>query len=1220
MRNRRVVLFVVLFILFLGASLFYFTFVPRAAGNPGLSAIGGFLGISESGGTPPGTKFPTMSLPEPIFRSEDLGDLQKTLKINIDTLFTAPAVFEQDIVAPNVIYEITAGRGIEITGDPQSPIISSTGGVSSFGGLTGDVLLEGDNISISSTDGVLRFSSALPEIIIPDISFSTLDIDETIIEGMIFDTDNVGTMSSGTLDLENLSYVGALPSDALAGAYTGITGVGTLTDLVVTGTISGGTIQQNGNEVCDQGGNCWPAGLVQGVGDANYVPRWSSSSQIETGSIYDNGNVGIGTTNPLATLDVQGDIHTEQGIFVGAIDSKNLISGTATGVGTNPMFIGSEVIITSANVANIIGVVYWDRSPSGVLTPLVPTDVVEIPGSADTLLTLSNTGADSNLSLLVNDEVGDVTPFAIDGAGRLGVGTTAPTQALDVIGKVAVNAVQTILMPDQVTFEGTMVLGDGGNALTSLGGGDGKNNLFVGLGAGAATTRGAANTLIGQLAGASNTLGDDNTLVGKSAGVNNQVGDGNVYLGKDAGLQATSGNFNTAIGTRAGYNNESGSNNVFIGYDAGRGSVLHNKAGSVMIGYQAGLNETTSNKLYIDNSSTSTPLIYGNFQSDFLTINGNLGIGLTNPTQKLHISGSALASQGYYVGTGVSANFISTGSVGSASTALYIGNKKILTTADIAIASGAQAFSNALTSIASLVTAPDQMLYLTGANTYSTTGLTSYARQILDDADAATMQATLGLGDMSLQDANAVNITGGTVSGLSSLEVASVRIESNTISALSTDGLSLNDSSANVGVFVEEGGNVGIGTTDPGSKLSIDDLQNGTGTPVVIDSSGNVWRDGSSRRYKTDIQELDTDFKKILDLKPVSYKLTDTGMETVGYIAEDLDEMGLNQLVVYDPQGRPDGIKYDRMGLYLLEVVKEHENAIATLQSQSLELDSAGTIETSLSDTDSLPVMPTSAEDIELDSSPEFIALQQKVEEALPESIDTLQNEVDMIASDVVTLKEKVNAEATQEAQFDISQYDATVSGQLASLKSEIGTLRDELLMASISASLTSDSLVLTELAVLGSANLYDVGVSGSINAGLVQVDGLAGSINTLSEPLKLQSDKMADVDILAGMVRISKEGIVSVDGTLVSNKYVVNTEDEATASAGEGTIPAGSDSIQILTESISEKSLIYVTFTSDYSPATRFWIEDRKKGESFVLRLDKPVDIDGIFSWWIVN
>jgi hypothetical protein len=42
------------------------------------------------------------------------------------------------------------------------------------------------------------------------------------------------------------------------------------------------------------------------------------------------------------------------------------------------------------------------------------------------------------------------------------------------------------------------------------------------------------------------------------------------------------------------------------------------------IGFEAGFNETGSGKLYIDNSNTTTPLIYGDFSADALTVNGSL--------------------------------------------------------------------------------------------------------------------------------------------------------------------------------------------------------------------------------------------------------------------------------------------------------------------------------------------------------------------------------------------------------------------------------------------------------------------------------------------------------------------------------------------------------------------------------------------------------------------
>lgn len=63
-----------------------------------------------------------------------------------------------------------------------------------------------------------------------------------------------------------------------------------------------------------------------------------------------------------------------------------------------------------------------------------------------------------------------------------------------------------------------------------------------------------------------------------------------------------------------------------------------------------------------------------------------------------------------------------------------------------------QPYSAALTSIAALTTAPDLMIYTTGSNVYATTGLTSYARTLLDDADAATARTTLGLGTAATKD------------------------------------------------------------------------------------------------------------------------------------------------------------------------------------------------------------------------------------------------------------------------------------------------------------------------------------------------------------------------------------------------------------------------------------------------------------------------------------
>lgn len=56
---------------------------------------------------------------------------------------------------------------------------------------------------------------------------------------------------------------------------------------------------------------------------------------------------------------------------------------------------------------------------------------------------------------------------------------------------------------------------------------------------------------------------------------------------------------------------------------------------------------------------------------------------------------------------------------------------------------GKQPLDADLTSIAAVTSAANKMLYATGAGTWTVTDLSAFARTLLDDADAATMRATL---------------------------------------------------------------------------------------------------------------------------------------------------------------------------------------------------------------------------------------------------------------------------------------------------------------------------------------------------------------------------------------------------------------------------------------------------------------------------------------------
>ncbi|MFO7613880.1 MAG: hypothetical protein R6W71_04495 [Bacteroidales bacterium] len=180
------------------------------------------------------------------------------------------------------------------------------------------------------------------------------------------------------------------------------------------------------------------------------------------------------------------------------------------------------------------------------------------------------------------------------------------------------------------------IIGDSSGVWTT-----GDKNTFVGYRAGYSNTNGNGNTFIGRVAGHSNLDGSGNVFIGNFSGHANTSGGNNVILGISAGRVNTEGSLNVIIGTTSGFYNTTGGENVFLGTSAGaanqtgsyntylgRGTGWNNTEGNhnVFIGYRAGTNETGSDRLYISNSDTIAPLIYGEFDNELLRIHGTLDI------------------------------------------------------------------------------------------------------------------------------------------------------------------------------------------------------------------------------------------------------------------------------------------------------------------------------------------------------------------------------------------------------------------------------------------------------------------------------------------------------------------------------------------------------------------------------------------------------------------
>ena len=157
-----------------------------------------------------------------------------------------------------------------------------------------------------------------------------------------------------------------------------------------------------------------------------------------------------------------------------------------------------------------------------------------------------------------------------------------------------------------------------------LGNNNDTSNIAIGAGVLANnTTFGSGGNLgIGNFVLNGNTSGYNNTGVGYQTLGSVVTGYTNTALGAFT-LASTTGSENTGIGYQVFENYTTGSQNTAVGSQAG-GIAASSGSGNIFIGFSAGANETGDNKLYIANSSTSTPLIGGDFSANTLNFQAKI--------------------------------------------------------------------------------------------------------------------------------------------------------------------------------------------------------------------------------------------------------------------------------------------------------------------------------------------------------------------------------------------------------------------------------------------------------------------------------------------------------------------------------------------------------------------------------------------------------------------
>jgi hypothetical protein len=144
-------------------------------------------------------------------------------------------------------------------------------------------------------------------------------------------------------------------------------------------------------------------------------------------------------------------------------------------------------------------------------------------------------------------------------------------------------------------------------------------------------------------------------------------------------------------------------------------------------------------------------------------------------------------------------------------------------------------------------------------------------------------------------------------------------------------GLMIRNSSSTNLFYVRNDGLVGF------PKINDFTTGNSPNTWINPASSYGIYINTSSIRYKKDIVNYDKGLNIISQLRPVYYKSkskVDGDKQFAGFIAEEIDELGLTEFVNYLEDGRPNSLSYPNMVVLLTKAIQEQQAQIQELKNK----------------------------------------------------------------------------------------------------------------------------------------------------------------------------------------------------------------------------------------------------------------------------------------------
>ena len=723
---------------------------------------------------------------------------------------------------------------------------------------------------------------------------------------------------------------------------------------------------------------------------------------------YIGGNLGIGTTNPIQKLWVEGN-----GYFSGVVTATNFYVGTQLVGGS---ISGTDLVGTALSVSGIstLGTV---EISSGIIT--ATTGVVTYYGDGSKLtgtVSISTNTTNQAQYLTYVTGTGSTNGFGVTTTGlvfnpfntRLGIGTNTLTTTLNIGGALGftnnnirigdTNTGCSITSGTHNFFAGSQA----GSYNTSA-----SNNNFLGVCAGRANTTGCYNNFFGACTGRANTTGRYNNFFGARAGLANTTGGYNNFfgqdtgrinttgcfnnfLGSDAGRSNISGSYNNFFGRGAGFYNSSGCKNNFIGDNAGRyntsgryNNFFGNRAGyynitgefNNFLGNNAGFANTTGShnnffgscagctqtdgsrnialgyNVQLPDITGSDQLVIGSGSDFWISGNSsyNVGLGTTNPTEKLDVNGSVRFR------SSITDNNNATGTSNQVLTATSAGagvSWASLTAASVGAISGVTVTPDTATTTPLFpIFTSSTGTSITGVNV-DTSGLTFIP----------TGSGSLGIGTTSPTKNLDVNgdarIRGGiydvnnTVGAANSVLTANGTggwswqpIVSGGGGAISGINVTQDDTgvrypllaasanSATTTQYIDDNGLVyntttnclGIGSLTPTSKLDIiGDVK------VVGIVTASDFNSSSDIKLKTNIKTITNPIEKVLQISGVNFNWKESGKATMGVIAQEVEKV-LPELV---SDADPKSVNYNGLIGLLIECIKDQQRQIDELKTK----------------------------------------------------------------------------------------------------------------------------------------------------------------------------------------------------------------------------------------------------------------------------------------------